>query len=101
LTETVKFVAVVPAVKVPSGERESQLSAVQLCSDTAAVALVLLCAVTVRVWFAGVDPPATAVNERLVALRVSDPGVLAAITSRVIVQISEPSLTVLTVTVSL
>ncbi|MGP8243522.1 MAG: hypothetical protein ACLQVN_03275 [Bryobacteraceae bacterium] len=66
-----KFVAVGLAVKLPVGERVSQLLPVQVCSDTEAVALVLVCAVTVRVWEAGMDPPAAAVNVRLEALSVS------------------------------
>ena len=56
-TEIVKFVFVGLAVKLPVGERISQLLLVQLCSETCAVALVLVCAVTVSVCEAGVAPP--------------------------------------------
>src|SRR5438067_991792 len=61
-TETVKLVLVGLAVKLPVGERISQLLPVQLCSETAAVALVMLCAVTPSVCEAGVAPPAIALN---------------------------------------
>ena len=74
--------AVVPAVKVPVGEMDSQVSPVQLCSEVEAVALVLVCAVTARVWVAGADPFAAAVNVKLEGLNVSGP-VDALVTLRV------------------
>jgi len=72
-TETVKFVLVGLAVKLPVGERISQLLLVQLCSDTCAVALVLLCAVTPNVCEAGVAPAAIALNVNADELNVSTP----------------------------
>ena len=82
-----KVVFVWLAVKPPVGERVSQLSVVQLCSDTWAVALVLLCAVTVKVCEAGVAPPATALNVKLEALNVSGPDVVKPVTLRVTVAV--------------
>jgi hypothetical protein len=73
LTEIVKFVLVVLAVKLPVGERLSQLLAVQLCSDTWADALVLVWAVTVSVCEAGAAAPATAVNVKPVELNTRAP----------------------------
>jgi hypothetical protein len=70
LTETAKFVFVGLAVKLPVGERVSQLLLVQLCSDTWAVALVFVCAVTVSVCEAGAAPPATALNVKAEGLNV-------------------------------
>ena len=87
MTEIVKVVFVWLAVKPPVGERVSQLSVVQLCSDTWAVALVLLCAVTVKVCEAGVAPPATALNVKLEALNVSGPDVVKPVTLRVTVAV--------------
>jgi hypothetical protein len=49
LTETVKTVPAVPAVKLPLGERVSQVLLPQLCSDTWAEELVSNGAVTVTV----------------------------------------------------
>jgi hypothetical protein len=89
LTETVKFVFVVVAVKLPVGERLSQLLVVQLCSETWAVALVLLCAVTVSVREAGSAPLATALNVKVEGVNVRGP-VVAAVTSSVTLKISEP-----------
>jgi hypothetical protein len=85
----VKIVAVWLAVKVPVGVTDNQLSAVQLCGENEAVPLVLLCAVTESVWEFGGDAPATALNVRLVVLRVSDPA--APVTLRVISHVSLPS----------
>lgn len=82
MTETVKLVAVVVAVKVPVGEMDSQVSPLQLCSVTEAVVLVLACAVTARVWVAGAELPAVALNVKLVGLNVSGP-VDALVTLRV------------------
>ena len=61
-TEIVKLVFVELAVKLPVGESVNQLLLVQLCSETAAVALTLLCAVTPSVCEAGAVPPAIALN---------------------------------------
>jgi hypothetical protein len=72
-TEIVKFVFVGPAVKLPVGERISQLLLVQLCSDTWAVALVLLGALTASVCEGGVPPPAIAVNVKADGLKLSTP----------------------------
>src|SRR5205085_5481700 len=47
LTETVKFELAGLAVKLPVGERVSQVLVAQFCSDAWAVALVLVCDVTV------------------------------------------------------
>jgi hypothetical protein len=90
LTAIVKFVFAWLAVKLPVGESVSQSLVVQLCSDTWAVALVLLWAVTVSVCEAGVAPPAAAVNVKLEALNVSGSDVVAADTVRVTSNISEP-----------
>src|SRR5260370_15245794 len=79
LTETVKLVFDVPAVKLPVGERVSQLLVVQLCSDAEAVALVGVWAVTVSACEAGAAPPATALNVKAEELKVRL-GVDAAIT---------------------
>ena len=57
-----KFVFVGLAVKLPVGERASQLILPQLCSDTWAVALVSYDAITVSVCEAGAAPSATALN---------------------------------------
>jgi hypothetical protein len=72
-TETVKLVLVGLAVKLPVGERISQLLPVQLCSETAAVALVVICAVTPSACEAGVAPPAIALNVKEDELKVSTP----------------------------
>src|ERR1039457_6663544 len=60
-------------MKLPVGERVSQLLLEQLCSDTWAVALVLVCAVTVSVCEAGAAPPASALNVKAVELNVRTP----------------------------
>src|SRR5208283_1018686 len=62
LTETENVEGDVLAVKKPEGVTVSQLTLVQLCSDTATEALVELCAVTDRVWAGGRLPLATALN---------------------------------------
>ena len=62
----VKLVFAVPAVKLPVGERVSQVLVVQLCSEDWAVALVLAWAVTVSVCEAGGTAPATALNVKAV-----------------------------------
>src|SRR5258708_6158222 len=82
LAETVKVVPVELAVKLPKGERVNQLLLVQLCVEPWAVALVLVCAVTVSVCDGGAAAPATAVNVREERLNVRDPAV-AAVTLRV------------------
>jgi len=51
----------------------SQVLPAQLPGDTKGVVLVLLCAVTVRVWVAGAAAPATALNVRDKGLNVSGP----------------------------
>ena len=94
MTETAKFVFVGLAVKLPVGERVSQLLLVQLCSDTWAVALVFVCAVTVSVCEAGAAPPATALNVKAEGLNVRPPAA-AAVTSRVTLKISDPVLEVI------
>ena len=66
-----KFVFAGLAVKLPVGDRVSQLLLVQLCSDAWAVALVLVCAVTVSVCGAGAAPPATVKNGKSETLNVS------------------------------
>ena len=89
MTETVKFVLDAPAVKLPVGERVSQLLLVQLCCDTWAVALVLAWAVTANVWEAGVAPPATALNVKAEELKVRLPDV-ADVTARVTLNTRDP-----------
>jgi uncharacterized membrane protein YadS len=88
LTETVKFVLAVLAVKLPVGERLSQLVPVQLCSETWALALVLVCAVTVSVCGDGAAPPATAVNVR--AEELNTRVAAAAVTLRVTLAVCVP-----------
>jgi hypothetical protein len=89
LTEIVKLVFDVLAVKLPVGERFSQLLVVQVCSDAWAVALVLTWAVTVSICEGGATPPATAVNVNVVGLRVRV-GAAAAVTVRVTLKTSDP-----------
>ena len=89
----VKLVFAVPAVKLPVGERVSQLLVVQLCSDACAVALVLDWAVTVSDCEAGATPPATPVNVKAVELNVRV-GAAAAVTVRVTLKTSDPRLEV-------
>jgi hypothetical protein len=72
-TDTVKYVPVGLAVKLPVGDRVSQLLAAQLCFDICAVALVLVCAVTDSVCEAGAAPPASALNVKAEELSVRDP----------------------------
>ena len=84
LTETVKLAFNRPAVKLPVGERDNQMTVVQVCSDTWAVALVLVCAVTVSVCEAGAAPPATALKVNAEELKVR-PDAVGAITFRVTV----------------
>jgi hypothetical protein len=93
LTEMVKLVFDVPAVKLPVGERVSQVMLVQLCSDAWAVALVLAWAVTVSACEAGTTPPATAVNVKAVELKVRV-GAVAVVTVRVTLKTSDPWLEV-------
>jgi hypothetical protein len=73
LTDTVKVVLAGPAVKLPDGESVSQLLLVQLCNDTSAVALILVCAVTANICAAGAAPAARALNDNVDALSVSSP----------------------------
>ena len=77
------------AVKLPVGERVSQLLLVQFCSDTWAVALVFVCAVTVSVCEAGAAPPATALNVKAEGLNVRTVAA-AAVTSRVTPKVNDP-----------
>jgi hypothetical protein len=58
----VKFVFVALTVKVPVGERYSQVLPRQVVGVTVAVALALPDAVTPSVCVAGAAPPATALN---------------------------------------
>jgi hypothetical protein len=85
----VKLLFEVVALKLPVGERVSQVVLVQLCSEAGwAVALVLVWAVTVRVCEAGAAPPATAVKVKAVQLKFR--GVPAAVTVRVTLNTSDP-----------
>jgi hypothetical protein len=77
------------AVKLPVGERVSQLLLVQFCSDTWAVALVFVCAVTVSVCEAGAAPPATALNVKAEGLNART-AAAAAVTSRVTPKVNDP-----------
>jgi hypothetical protein len=77
------------AVKLPVGESVSQLLPVQLCSETAAVALTLVCAVTPSVCEAGAAAPAIALNVKLAELKESE-AFAALVTSRVILKVREP-----------
>ena len=70
LTETVKFVLVGPAMKLPIGVTVNQLLLVQLCCATWAVAFVLEGAVTASVCGAGTAPPTIALNVNPEALNV-------------------------------
>ena len=72
LTDTVKFVFAVLAVKLPVGDIASHAVLVQVCSDISALAAVFVCAVTVSVCDAGAVAPATALNVIAVVLNVSD-----------------------------
>ncbi|MGP8243521.1 MAG: hypothetical protein ACLQVN_03270 [Bryobacteraceae bacterium] len=90
MTETVKAVPVWLAVKLPVGEMASQVLPVQPCSDTEAVAAVLLCAVTVRVCATGAAAPATAVNVKAEALNVSGDSDVKVVTLRVTVTVWVP-----------
>jgi hypothetical protein len=83
-TETVKFAFDTPAVKIPDGERDSQVTVVQVCSDTCAVALVLVWADTASVCDAGLLPPTVALNVKAEELKVK-PDTVGAVTLRVTV----------------
>ena len=87
-TETVKFAFNRLAVKLPVGERDNQLLVVQVCSDTWAVALVLVCAVTVRVCEAAA-PPAAALKVSAEELNVR-PDAVGEVTLRVTVAVCVP-----------
>jgi hypothetical protein len=82
----VKLVLVEVAVKLPVGEIVNQLLLVQLCSETAAVALTLVCAVTPSVCEAGAVPAAIALNVKLGELKESE-APAAAVISRVILKV--------------
>jgi hypothetical protein len=85
----VLFVAL--AVKLPAGARLSQVLVVQLCSDIWAVALVLVWAVTVRVWDAGRFPPAAALKVNVEELKLRGPAA-APVTESDTFQMREPRL---------
>lgn len=93
MTERVKLVFDVPAVKLPVGERVSQVLLQAEPGDAWAVALVLACAVTVSVCEGGVTPPATAVKVKAVELKVKA-GADAAVTVRVTLNTTDPMLEV-------
>jgi hypothetical protein len=69
LTEMVKLVFDVPAVKLPVGETVNQVLLQAVPGDAWALALVLVGAVTVRVCEAGATPPATALNAKHAELK--------------------------------
>ena len=79
MTDTVKLAFAGPAVKLPVGERVSQVLVAQLCSDIWAVAPVLVCAVTVRVCEGGAAPPTAALNVKVEELKIR-PDTVAEIT---------------------
>jgi hypothetical protein len=80
----VKVVFAVPTVMLPVGDSVNQVLPAQLCSEVAAVALVLLCADAVKVCDAGAVPPATPLKVSAEALNVSgfddDPAVTVSVT---------------------
>ena len=78
------------AMKLPVGERVSQLVLVQLCCDTWAVAVVVVWAVTVSVCGAGGTPPATALNVYAEGVRVRTAPVVAEITLSVTLTVCVP-----------
>jgi hypothetical protein len=84
LTETVKLVFDVLAMKLPVGERVSQVLLQEVPGDTWVVALILVWAVTVRVCEAGATPPETPMNVRVEGLKVR-PDAVGAVTFRVTV----------------
>jgi hypothetical protein len=77
-------------VKLPVGDRVNQLLLAQLCSEVAAVPLVLLCAVTVKVWEAGAVPPARPLKVKAEELSVRAPAA-AVVTFRVTVAACVPA----------
>jgi hypothetical protein len=77
------------AVKAPVGDMVSQVLTLQLCSDTWAVALVLVGAVTVSVCDAGADAPATALNVNAEGLTVRPTDVVP-VTVRVTLKVTDP-----------
>jgi hypothetical protein len=84
LTETVKFAFDRPAVKLPIGERDNQFKVAHVSSDTEAVTMVSVWAVTVRVCEAGAEPPGVALNVNAEGLKVR-PDAVGAVTVRVTV----------------
>ena len=80
-------------MKLPVGERVSQVLLQEVPGDAWALALILVWAVTVRVCEAGVTPPATAVNVKAVGLKVNVPA--APVTVRVTLKTSDPWLEVI------
>jgi hypothetical protein len=95
-TEIVKVVFAVLAMKLPVGDNVSHVLLVQLCSDTCAVALVLACAVTVKVCAVGALPPANPLNVNPEELKLSGP-VVAELTFNVTfaVCVTEPAVIVI------
>jgi hypothetical protein len=91
----VKVVFVWLAVKVPVGDMVSQLLVVQFCSDIWAVALVLVCAVTVNACEAGAAPLAVALNVNAEELNVRTAGVAVTFNVTVEVCVTEPAVTVI------
>jgi hypothetical protein len=89
LTETVKLVPEGPAKKLPDGERVSQVLLQEVPGVAWAVALIVVCAVTVRVCEAGAVPPAAALNVKAEELKVR-PDAVGAVTLRVTVADSLP-----------
>ncbi len=79
-----KLVFDVPAVKLPVGERVSQVLLQEVPGDACAFALVLAWAVTLRICEAGATPPATAVKVRAGELNVR-PEAVEPVTFRVTV----------------
>ncbi len=77
-----KFVFDTLAVKLPVGERASQVLVQAVPGDTWTVALILVCAVTVSVWEAGAAAPTAALNVKAEELKVR-PDRVAEVTFRV------------------
>jgi hypothetical protein len=99
-TDTVKLVLAGPAVNVPDGESASHVLLVQLTSEACAVALMLLCAVTVNVCGVGAAAPGIALNVRLEGLTVKgpvDPMVPFEVTFSVMGTIREPLAATITI----
>src|SRR5260370_7826 len=89
LTETVKLVFDGPAVKLPVGDRGSEVLGERVGSGGGGIVQVEAWAVTVRVWEAGATPPATAVKVSAEELNVR-PDAVGAVTFRVTVAVCVP-----------